>query len=73
MKTDKKTHWSPVEDKAEKTVKPKKEEVKEKPIENDPAKWHGWADPGQCLDMIDEMIKFLTDGGHPCPFKREGA
>lgn len=38
---------------------------------NLPGHWHGWATPEQVRDMMDEMIKFLTDGGHPCPFKRE--
>jgi hypothetical protein len=35
-------------------------------------KLHGWTTPEQAIAMIEEMIKWLKEGGHPCPFKREG-
>jgi hypothetical protein len=35
-------------------------------------KWHGWTTPEQAIDMVDEIIRWLKAGGHPCPFKREG-
>lgn len=65
MKEYKKSHWTPVEDKPEKKAKVVKEAMP------DPAKWHGWATPVQCVEMMDEMVDWLQMGGHPCPFKRQ--